>query len=81
VALVLNPAGIIESFSQSNGTAFAIAKPAAKVRVATILVVDDSITTRTLERSILEAHGYVVRVAVDGLEALETPPPPNRWTW
>jgi two-component system chemotaxis sensor kinase CheA len=35
-----------------------------------ILVVDDSITTRTLEKSVLEAHGYRVRVAVDGLEAL-----------
>jgi two-component system chemotaxis sensor kinase CheA len=71
IALVLNPAGIIEAFNQSNGTAFAIAKPVAQERVTTILVVDDSITTRTLERSILEAHGYQVRVAVDGIEALE----------
>ena len=37
----------------------------------TILVVDDSFTTRTLEKSILEAHGYQVRVAVDGVEALD----------
>jgi two-component system chemotaxis sensor kinase CheA len=36
-----------------------------------ILVVDDSITSRSLERSILEAQGYRVRVAVDGLQALE----------
>jgi two-component system chemotaxis sensor kinase CheA len=28
-------------------------------------------TTRTLEKSILEAHGYRVRVAVDGMEALD----------
>jgi two-component system chemotaxis sensor kinase CheA len=34
-------------------------------------VVDDSITSRSLERSILEAHGYLVRVAADGVEALE----------
>jgi two-component system chemotaxis sensor kinase CheA len=34
-----------------------------------ILLVDDSITTRTLERSILEAAGYLVRVAVDGRDA------------
>ena len=33
-----------------------------------ILVVDDSITTRSLERSLLEAHGYEVTLAVDGLE-------------
>ena len=34
-----------------------------------VLVVDDSITTRTLERNILEIHGYQVTVAVNGLEA------------
>jgi two-component system chemotaxis sensor kinase CheA len=36
-----------------------------------ILVVDDSITSRALERSSLEAQGYRVRLAVDGLQALE----------
>ncbi|MGH6661306.1 MAG: response regulator, partial [Rhodospirillales bacterium] len=35
-----------------------------------VLVVDDSITTRTLEKSILEAHGFQVNVSVDGLDAL-----------
>lgn len=35
----------------------------------TILVVDDSITTRTLEKNILEASGYIVRLALDGQEA------------
>jgi two-component system, chemotaxis family, sensor kinase CheA len=36
----------------------------------TVLVVDDSITTRTLEKNILEAAGYRVALATDGLEAL-----------
>jgi two-component system, chemotaxis family, sensor kinase CheA len=36
-----------------------------------ILVVDDSITTRELERSILEANGYVVELADDGTVALD----------
>ncbi len=36
-----------------------------------ILVVDDSITTRTLERNILEAAGYRVLVATDGVEAAD----------
>ena len=36
-----------------------------------ILVVDDSITTRTLERTILETAGYATFTAVDGLDALE----------
>jgi two-component system chemotaxis sensor kinase CheA len=38
---------------------------------AHILVVDDSITTRTLEKNILEAAGYRVTTAIDGLQALE----------
>ena len=36
-----------------------------------ILVVDDSVTTRMLEQSMLEAAGYEVGTAVDGLQALE----------
>ena len=35
-----------------------------------VLVVDDSVTTRTLEKSILEAEGYRVRLSVDGADAL-----------
>ena len=35
-----------------------------------ILVVDDSVTTRILERNILRAAGYNVTVAVNGLDAL-----------
>lgn len=38
---------------------------------AHVLVVDDSITTRTLEKNILEAAGYTVTTAIDGLEALK----------
>jgi two-component system chemotaxis sensor kinase CheA len=34
-----------------------------------ILIVDDSITTRTLEKNILEAAGYTVDLATDGQEA------------
>jgi len=36
-----------------------------------ILVVDDSLTTRMLEESILESAGYAVELAVSGEEALE----------
>ena len=34
----------------------------------TILVVEDSITSRTLIKNILEASGYIVKTAVDGME-------------
>jgi len=43
---------------------------AAPAHRATVLVVDDSITTRTLEKNILEAAGYQVHLAIDGNEAL-----------
>lgn len=36
-----------------------------------ILVVDDSITTRTLEKNILQAAGYLVETATDGVKALD----------
>lgn len=40
-------------------------------KVPSILIVDDSITTRTLEQSLLEMQGFKVLVAVNGLEALK----------
>jgi two-component system, chemotaxis family, sensor kinase CheA len=45
--------------------------PATPRRSPTVLVVDDSLTTRTLEKNILEAAGYQVRLATDGAEALQ----------
>ena len=36
-----------------------------------ILVVDDSVSTREIEKSILESYGYNVNLAGDGIEALE----------
>ncbi len=40
-------------------------------RIPQILVVDDSLTTRMLEKNILETAGYQVHLATDGIEALE----------
>jgi two-component system sensor histidine kinase and response regulator WspE len=34
-----------------------------------VLVVDDSLTVRELERKLLEKHGYEVEIAVDGMDA------------
>lgn len=71
IALVLNSMDLIEG-SASTQTLFPTktAVPAPPKVAPSILVVDDSMTTRTLEKSILEANGYQVRVAVDGVEAL-----------
>ncbi|MGE0708228.1 MAG: response regulator [Planctomycetota bacterium] len=49
----------------------AAAQPDAPRRAARVLVVDDSITTRTLERNVLEGAGMQVTVADDGRAALE----------
>jgi two-component system, chemotaxis family, sensor kinase CheA len=49
---------------------FAGSRPSAAVRKASLLVVDDALTLRELQRAILERAGYEVRTANDGLEAL-----------
>jgi two-component system chemotaxis sensor kinase CheA len=71
VGLVLNP---IELLENSVHRALQIvpkpSEPAREKAARSILVVDDSMTTRMLEKNILEAHGYRVRVAVDGMEAM-----------
>ncbi|WP_088892726.1 hybrid sensor histidine kinase/response regulator [Leptolyngbya ohadii] len=40
-----------------------------KAEAKRVLVVDDSITVREMERKLLQNHGYIVDVAVDGMEA------------
>ncbi len=47
------------------------ANPQAQARAPRkhVLVVDDSITVREMERKLLEFHGYAVDSAVDGMEA------------
>ncbi|MFP5517493.1 MAG: response regulator [Alphaproteobacteria bacterium] len=69
-ALVLNIPGLMPLPGSVLPAPARPAEEAAPAR-AHILVVDDSITTRTLEKSILEAHGYRVTLCVDGREALE----------
>jgi two-component system chemotaxis sensor kinase CheA len=70
VALLLNPIAVFDRF---RGTVKRpVSHKAAEQELRRrILVVDDSLTTRSLERSILEANGFNVSVAVDGIEALE----------
>jgi two-component system chemotaxis sensor kinase CheA len=68
VVLVADPAALVAAGLRPDiGTGVTRAEPrsAAPAR-RRVLVVDDSLTTRTLERSILEAAGYEVLTAVDG---------------
>ena len=76
VVLVLNAADLVKLAAQRSQPAAQAADPAEQAPTVpaaprSILVVDDSITTRTLEKNILEAAGFQVRIAVDGCEALE----------
>jgi two-component system chemotaxis sensor kinase CheA len=73
--VILNPNDLLRSAvgAMARGApagAARVSEAAAVRRRARLLVVDDSLTTRTLERSIFEAAGYDVLVAADGLEAL-----------
>ena len=70
VLLVLDAGALVES-ARSAGMAPA-PRPAAKAAPVgrSLLVVDDALTVRELQRSILEQAGYRVRTASDGVEAL-----------
>ncbi len=79
IAFVIHPMELLKDSVQSQPLqsflgplpfAKACEPPPDPKEAPSVLVVDDSLTTRTLEKSILEAHGYRVRVAVDGVEAL-----------
>ncbi|MBN1285391.1 MAG: response regulator [Anaerolineae bacterium] len=73
--IILNPAELIESAKSVDMTAMPGLRrdsaQAGDAAAAHILVVDDSITTRTLEKNILETAGYRVSTATNGEEALE----------
>ena len=69
VVLILRPADLLRSIREIPRPAVRAAAPEEKGRQPVLLVVDDSITTRTMEKNLLEAAGYQVRVAVDGIEA------------
>ncbi len=65
--LVLDPAGLVAA---ARAGVEAMPEPAASARPP-ILVIDDSLTTRMLEQSILESVGYEVDMATSGEEAME----------
>jgi two-component system chemotaxis sensor kinase CheA len=66
LAFILSTRALVESLSAN--TSFAgLVEVARKHKV---VVADDSITTRSLHRQVLEAAGYQVETAADGEEAL-----------
>ena len=69
VVLILRPADLLRSVGDVARSPAPAVAPDERGRPRVILVVDDSITTRTMEKNLLEAAGYRVRVAVDGIDA------------
>jgi two-component system chemotaxis sensor kinase CheA len=69
IALVLNASNLLESAAGVSPAKAITASQAAVPSIKKLLVVEDSVTTRTLVKSILEAHGYDVVTAADGQEA------------
>ena len=65
VRLFLDPAGLVESANVGQRRL----RP-RDLRAMRVLVVDDSLTTRMVEQSILESAGYQVDLATSGEEAL-----------
>jgi len=64
--LVLDPQGLVAAARQGSHRVAATEK-----RVPHLLVIDDSLTTRMLEQSILESAGYRVDTATSAEEGLE----------
>jgi two-component system chemotaxis sensor kinase CheA len=70
VALILNAADLLRSaLGRESGPALIEQLTARVAEARRLLVVDDSVTTRTLVKSILEGAGYAVQAAADGAEA------------
>lgn len=75
VIMTLNPMDLMKSTRGQQSRIANIAPDATatkgkKAKQSAILVVDDSLSTRTLEKNILETAGYKVTVATDGVEAM-----------
>ena len=68
IALLVDPAVLVRASAEQRG-AGAAAPPPVRSRPK-VLVVEDSLTIRELQRSILEAAGYRVQTACDGRDAL-----------
>ena len=72
-ALILNIFDIFSESDRAQGKLIRelVAQTDVEKRTARVMVVDDSITTRTIEKNILERAGYEVTTAVSAENAIE----------
>jgi two-component system chemotaxis sensor kinase CheA len=69
IALILSAAELAESALQAPARRLLIPAAAPEGIRRRLLVADDSVTTRALEKTVLEEAGYEVRLAADGHQA------------
>ncbi|AYN29042.1 MULTISPECIES: hybrid sensor histidine kinase/response regulator [Buttiauxella] len=63
---------VLMEMAQKRGQSRATAtKPQVRANAWHVLIVDDSMNTREIEKNVLEAHGYQVTLAEDGLAGLQ----------
>ncbi|MDR3437362.1 hybrid sensor histidine kinase/response regulator [Telmatospirillum sp.] len=65
---VLHAPALLELARRTHG---GLREETASAEVVRVLVVDDSLNTREIVKDVLEAHGYVVTLAEDGLDGLQ----------
>jgi two-component system, chemotaxis family, sensor kinase CheA len=70
ILLVLDVPNLLARAASVSITSEATDKPALPAPQLSVMVVDDALMVRELQRSILERGGYAVRTASDGAEAL-----------
>jgi two-component system chemotaxis sensor kinase CheA len=69
LVLVLRPSDLVVGVLEQRGRTARARATDRPERAPRVLVVDDAVTTRAMERGLLELAGYEVVVAVDGVDA------------
>lgn len=72
MVLILNVADLMRSAIGGAATLRVAAEAELPEGKRSVLIVEDSVTSRTLLKNILEVSGYEVQTAVDGIDALTT---------
>lgn len=62
---------LMKAFKSIKSVDILKGKAAARIKAKQVLVVDDSLNTREIEKSILELEGFEVTTANDGIDGLE----------
>ncbi len=71
IGLILNVIELFEEIRRKQTRAPEIISPVGEKKKISVMVVDDSLTSRIVQRNVLEQAGYQVDLSENGIEALE----------